>query len=243
MSEGPAAPELSPEHLRRRLVVTLAVVVLAVALVVGGPWVYARFLAPDARAPLTLSTPTAAPTAQAQVLAGPVDVDGAWRIGEGSAVGYRLAEVLTGEPVTVVGRTEDVTGSAEVTDGALTAVDVVVSTATIVTDESARDAYFRRALDTTAYPEATFTLTAPVDVSAIGATTEPVAVAVDGTLSFHGVSRPVVASFQVQRTEAGIEVAGQVPVTLEDFGLEAPDLGFVTVEPAGAVEILLVLVR
>lgn len=243
MSEVPPAPEVPPEHRRRWLITTLVVVVVAVAVVVGGPLLYARVLAPEARAPLTLTTPTAAPTEDAQVPTGPIDVDGTWRVDAGSAAGYRLNEVLTGEQVTVVGRTEEVTGSVVVTDGQLTAADVVVDTASIATDESARDAYFRRALDTTAYPEATFTLAAPVDVSGVGATADPVTVSADGTLSLHGVSRPVVASFQVQRTASGIEVAGTVPVTLEDFGLDAPDLGFVTVEPTGAVEMLLVLVR
>ena len=119
----------------------------------------------------------------------------------------------------------------------------MVDTASIGTDESARDAFFRRALDTTTYPQAVFTLTEPADVSAVGTTTEPVAVRATGTLAFHGVRHQVTVELQVRRTLDGVEVAGQVPVTLSDFGLEAPDLGFVTVEPTGSVELLLVLTR
>lgn len=239
----PPAPQLPPEHRRRWLVTTLVAVVVAVGLIVGGPWFYARVLAPEARAPLTLTTPTATPTAEPDVPPATLDVEGAWQVGAGSAAGYRLGEVLSGEQVTVVGRTEQVTGSATVTAGQLTEATVVVDAASIATDESARDAFFRRALDTTTFPEATFVLAAPVDVSAVGTAVGPVAVTASGTLTFHGVSQAVTAELQVQRTAEGIEVAGQVPVTLEAFGLEAPDLGFVTVEPAGAVELLLVLVR
>lgn len=231
---------LPPEHRRRWLVLTLVVVVLAVALIVGGPWLYARLVADEGREPLALSTPT--PTASATVPA-TTDVEGTWQVGEGSEAGYRLAEVLSGDQLTVVGRTEKVTGTVVVTAGAVTEARVVVDTGSIATDESARDVYFRRALDTSTYPEATFTLTAPVDVSAVGGSPAPVAVQAAGTLSFHGISRDVVAELQVQRTVDGVEVAGQVPVTLADFGLDAPNLGFVTVEPTGTVEMLLVLRR
>lgn len=242
-STPPPAPQLSPEHRRRWLITTLVTVVVAVGLIVGGPWFYARVLAPEARAPLTLTAPTATPTVEVEAPPASVDVEGVWQVGAGSAAGYRLSEVLSGEQVTVVGRTEQVTGSVTVQAGRLAQAAVTVDTASIATDESARDAYFRRALDTTTFPEATFELTAPVDVGAVGAGSGPVAVSAPGTLTFHGVSRPVTAELQVQRTAEGIEVAGQVPVVLEEFGLEAPDLGFVTVEPTGAVELRLVLVR
>ncbi|HWS57480.1 MAG TPA: YceI family protein [Actinotalea sp.] len=239
-AEGPAP--LPPEHRRRWLLGTLVTVVLAVALVVGGPWVYARIVTGAGEEPLELSTPTPSAT----VPPGPpvaIDVDGAWQVGPGSLAGYRITEVLNGESVVVVGRTEDVTGSMTVTDGVLTAARVVVGTASIVTDSSARDAYFRRALDTTTYPEAVFELTVPVDVSAIGTAPEPVTVVAEGTMTLRGVTRPATATLQVQRTAQGVEVAGSVPVVLTDFGLDPPDLGFVTVEPNGAVEMLLDLVR
>lgn len=235
-----AHPAVPPEHRRRWLIGTLVVVVVAVSAIVGAPWLYARVIMPDPREALTLSTPVA--TAPAEVPA-TADVTGSWQVGEGSQAGYRLGEVLSGEQVTVVGRTEKVVGSVVVADGALTQAEIMVDTASITTDESARDAYFRRALDTTTYPQAVFSLAEPADVAAVGTTTEAVAVQATGTLTFHGVSQPVTVDLQVRRTLAGVEVAGQVPITLSDFGLEAPDLGFVTVEPTGSLELLLVLTR
>lgn len=238
---GPGThPGVPPEHRRRWLVGTLVVVVLAVAAIVGGPWLYARVVMSPPPEALTLSTPT--PSAPAQVPA-TADIDGTWQVTAGSQAGYRLGEQLSGEQVTVVGRTEQVSGQVVVSGGALTQAEIVVDTASIATDESARDAYFRRALDTTTHPEAVFALAEPVDVSAVGTTTEQVAVQAVGTLTFHGVSRPATVELQVRRTVDGVEVAGQVPVTLADFGLEAPDLGFVTVEPTGSIELLLTLTR
>ncbi|NTW40482.1 MAG: YceI family protein [Cellulomonadaceae bacterium] len=238
--DGPSQPRLPPEHRRRWLIWTMVAVVLVVGLLTGGPWVYARLVASPPPEPLTVSTP--APTATVDPLL-PIDVNGAWTVGEGSEAGYRLGEVLTGDEVEVVGRTSTVTGSATVEGGMLTQAVVVVDTASITTDQSARDAYFRRALDTTTFPQATFEITAPVDVSAVGSSTSPLDVTTTGTLTFHGVSLPATVTLQVNRTGQGIQVAGQVPVVLADFGLEAPDLGFVTVQPTGSIEMLLSLVR
>ncbi len=51
----------------------------------------------------------------------------------------------------------------------------------------------------------------------------------------------VTAELSVQRVGDRIEVAGKVPVVLADLNLTAPDLGFVTVDPSGSVEFLLLL--
>lgn len=236
----PAPAPVRHPHRRRWMVGTLTGVAVTLLAIVGGPWVYATFVRPEAPAPLALAAPTDLPEPEAP--AGPLVVDGSWQVGPGSEAGYRLGEVLSGKPVTVVGRTGDVSGSLEVSEGLLTAATVVVDTASISTDESARDAYFRRAVGTTDHPTATFTLTSPVDVSALR-DGGPLELELAGDLAFHGVSRPVVASLEVRREGEGVEAVGTVPVTLEDYDLDAPDLGFVTVEPAGTVEMRLLLTR
>lgn len=236
-----ADPDLHRRHRHRILVRTVLGVVVAVALVVGGPWVYARFLVREAPDPLELSS--ASPSAEPEVPTGPVDIDGSWVVEPGSEAGYRLREVLSGEEVTVVGRTQDVSGQLEIEDGLLTEAVVVVRVGTISSDEAARDAFFRRALDTSTYPEATFALSQPVDVSMLGESADPVTVSATGTLTLHGVSRPVVAVLDAQRTPTGVEVVGGISVTLADFGLTAPDLGWVVVDPTGTVEVRLLVGR
>lgn len=228
-------------HRLRILVRTVMAVALAVGVMVGGPWLYARFVAAEPRDELSLSSPS--PEAAPQVPTGPLDIDGTWLVQPGSEAGYRLREVLSGEEVVVVGRTESVTGEVEVEADRLTTARVVVDAGSISTDESARDAFFRRALDTTSFPEATFELTEPVDVSTLAAGDEPLTTTVSGELTLHGVTSPVAVELEAQRTATGVEVVGQVPVTLADFGLSAPDLGWVVVDPAGTVEIRLLLAR
>lgn len=235
---GAPGGQIPAHHRRRWVILTVVGLLVAVAAVTGGPWVYARVVAADAPEPLALSTPSAEPTLDP---ATPIDPDGTWRISAGSQAGYRIEEVLKGAGVEVVGRTDQVSGSATVIDGVLSAATVVVDAASVSTDQSARDLYFRRALDTTTYPEATFELSEPVDISDVADSTDPVQIEVFGQLTMGAATVDVTAELRVQRNADGLEVAGTIPVLLEDLGLAVPDLGFVTVSPEGSVEFLLLL--
>lgn len=232
-----SSPASATPH-RRRLVLTVVGVVLAAVLLTGGPWVLSRVLSDTAEEPLALSSAVEQPATDPDE---PIDLEGTWTIAEGSQAGYRIDEVLAGDEVEVVGRTDQVSGSATISDGELVAAEAVVQVAGITTDQSARDVYFQRALDTTTYPEATFSLTEPVDVAEVGTSTEPVTVEAVGELTIGGTAVDVTAQLEVQRTDAGLEVAGQVPVELTDLGLTAPDLGFVTVSSDASIEMLLIL--
>lgn len=242
MSRGRRSPlptEVPPEKRRRWLIWTGAAVVVAVAVMIGVPWAYASWVRRNAQDPLELTAEVATVPDEP----GPLSADGTWQVAPGSEAGYRLDEVLFGQPTTPVGRTEQVTGSVVVQDGTLTQATVVVDVATISTDESARDAYFRRALDTTEFPEATFELSEPVDVSAVSTASAPVSLNAAGTLTLRDQAVPVVATLQVRRDGEGVEIAGSIPITLQDFGLSPPDLEIVTVQPTGLVELRIDLTR
>ncbi len=241
--EAPRTPphhQIAPEHHRRWLIGTIVGLVLAVAAVTGGPWVYAHVMAEPPAEPLALTSPTAEATQDPDA---PIDPDGTWEVADGSQAGYRIGEVLNGDEVEVVGRTDQVSGTATVADGTLEAADVTVDVGSIATDQAARDLYFQRALNISAYPEAYFELSTPVDVADVGTEPGPVEIAVPGRLTIGAQTVDVTADLKVQRTVEGLEVAGSIPVVLEDFGLTAPNLGFVTVESRGSVEMLLLLSR
>ncbi|WP_139346655.1 YceI family protein [Sinomonas mesophila] len=220
------------------LLIGLVVAVAAIVAVVAGPRIYAS-MQPEAKAPLSVSTPTAtSPTFLATTGQRPDGADdGTWTVASGSQAGYRIDEVLNGADVTVVGRTEKVTGTATVADGVLTAASVVVDVASITTDNGNRDSYFRStALRTSQFPTATFALGTPVTLPEIGA--NPVEVPVSGTLELAGQTRDVTATLSVVRDGESVSASGAIPVTVSDYGIQAPDLGFVKVEPAGQVEFL-----
>lgn len=209
----------------------LALVVLAL---VAGPLVYAALEedAPPAR------------TVQAQPEGAPLieDTDGTWTVAAGSTAGYRVDEVLNGADVTVAGTTDQVTGQVVVEGGSMTSAEVVVDIASVATDNGRRDGYFRdNVMDVAQFPTATFTVTGPVDLPELTGT--PVTVPVTGELTVKGTTREVATELSAVRTPEGVEVSGSVPVTFADHGVEPPNLGFVRVEDAGAVEFLLRLTR
>ncbi|WP_114561259.1 YceI family protein [Desertihabitans aurantiacus] len=240
---------------RLLLLIGIPVVVVALGAVLFGPRIYAG-LQPEAPAPLSVQDPATPSTAGADEVTteeeptptetapeeGAADLEGAWRVGQGSQAGYRVEEVLRGEDVTVVGRTDQVTGTAEVADGALTEAVVEVDVASISTDSGNRDDYFaNEAMNADEFPTATFTLTEPVPLPELGA--EVSRVQATGTLEIVGQSRPVTADIEVLRDGSTVRASGSVDVTFADWGVEAPSLGFVEVEDTGQVEFLVELTR
>ncbi|WP_029145237.1 YceI family protein [Microbacterium luticocti] len=225
-------------RIRTIAIIAGGVVAAGVVVAFAGPAFYRDVIVgPAAPAPTITGTAAGA-------LVEAADVEGAWRVGSGSYAGYRVDEVLNGTDVTVVGRTEQVTGELTVTDGALTAASVTVDVASIATDQGSRDSYFRNtAMQTFRYPTATFTLTEPVVASSEVRTGAAQRVTATGELTLAGVTRQVEVSMQAVFDGERAEVAGSIPITFADFGIDAPSLGFVRVEDSGAVEFSLVLVR
>ncbi|MFE6648476.1 YceI family protein [Nocardioides sp. NPDC057772] len=209
-----------------------AVVVVGGVAAIFGPGWYADQAADDAEAEPSLSA-SAAPADGA-------DSAGTWTVSDGSYAGYRVDEVLQGEDVTVTGRTEDVTGQVTIAEDEVTEASIEVKVATIATDSDRRDDYFRgSAIEAERFPTATFVLTEPAALTE-GATE----VELVGDLTVHGETRSVTVDAEVGGDGASaLQVVGSVPITFEDFGVEAPDLGFVSVEDTGSVEFSLELVK
>lgn len=224
---------------RRRIAWLVGAVVVVVAGVLGGPYLYIHVFDNNEAAPLTInSNGSAASTA--------VPVDGTWKVGSGSQAGYRVHETLVGQSTTAVGRTGNVTGTATISGSQLTTAVFTVDMATVASDKSQRDERFRSSsvLDTAQYPNGTFTLTQPIALGTIPAPGTKVTEHATGNLTLHGVTRPVTFDVTAVRTGNTIQVQGSIPVTFKDFAVTAPDFaGFVTVDPSGQVEFLLNLTR
>ncbi|MCL1869013.1 MAG: YceI family protein [Promicromonosporaceae bacterium] len=207
-----------------------AVVVLGGAGLVWGPGLYASYVngRADAAPALASATP----------LADPAGLDGTWHARSGSFAGYRVDEVLNGNHATVTGRTSQVTADVTLGAGTVTAAKVTVDMASIRTDEPPRDVYFRSTvIRTDQFPTSTFTLTGPVEIPRSGT-----AVDLSGSMTIHGVTRQVTLHAQVaQAADGEAQVVGSVPLTFADYGVQAPSLGFVTVEKHGSVEFDLLL--
>ena len=227
--------------MKKKLIIAVIALVVVVAAVVGGTALYAKIENDKAPEELGLSTPTASASTETGETADPTDLAGDWTIADGSQAGYRVDEVLNGQDVTVVGRTEDVDGTLTIDGTELSAADITVSMTTVATDNSNRDSQFLDILKTAENPTSTFTLSEPVDISAVSSGVASVEAV--GDLTIAGVTKSVTVALEAQTTADGVEVSGTIPVTFSDFGVDAPDLGFVKVEDSGTVEMLLQLTK
>ncbi|MCA1007266.1 YceI family protein [Rhodococcus hoagii] len=217
-----------------------AVVVVLLG-VLAGPWIYGQFIAEDDAPAASVSTEGA------QAATG--SVDGEWAVGPGeganaTAAGYTVSEILNGARVTVVGTTDQVNGNVSIAGQKLTAAEIVVQVAGIATDNARRDGQFRgNVMDAETFPNAKFTLTAPVDLASLPTDGTAATVKADGTLTLKDQTRPVTVDVKVLHSGDTLIASGAVPVTWSDYGITPPSLGFVTVDGNGTVDFLVSLAR
>ena len=232
--------------MQKRTIVAVSIVagvlLLGATAAIAGPVIYRDVIVGEADdAPTVTAAPT--PTDPASTAAvDPADLSGEWAVADGSFAGYRVDEVLNGTNVTVTGRTDDVTGSLTVDELSLTEAEFTVDVASIATDSSSRDSYFRdNALRVSQLPTATFVLTDTVTATAQPVVGQVQTISATGDLTIAGVTRSVTFDLEAVLNSTDGQVAGAIPITFADFGVEAPNLGFVSVEPQGLVEFSLVI--
>jgi polyisoprenoid-binding protein YceI len=248
-------PFTRPRHWLRWLI---GAIVVLVVLGVGGPFVYIHFF--NGSTPAALSLPTASSSASsspggatapsgtaAASTAASGSLAGAYRVGSGSVVGYRVNEVLIGQSTTAVGRTTSVTGHLTIAGSTATAAAFSVPMDTVHSDKSERDGQFDgRIMDVSQYPTGTFTLTSPIDLAPLPATGVIKSYTADGKLTLHGVTRTVTFTLTAERSTAKdggtqLDVAGDIPVLFSDYNIQNPSVGgFVTTQDHGLLEFLLV---
>lgn len=228
------------------------IMTLAAAAAIAGPMIYRDLIVEPAADAPTLSASRSTLEAEAETLHGtgedldPALLAGEWTVADDSAAGYRVDEVLNGTEVTVTGRTDQISGTFTIGDDGLTLADasLTVDVASIATDSGQRDTYFRdQAMRADEFPEATFTLSEPVTLEAAPASGDVVSATATGELELAGERQAVTFDVEVRSDGEAAEIAGSIPITFADFGIEAPDLGFVSVEDSGAVEFQLTAER
>lgn len=245
MSGTPSTPS-RPSSRKTWLIAIPVVVLLAV---VGGPFVYINFIKEDPPERLTLDDAPASDAGSSSTTAAGSEaatdgVEGAWTIGEGSQAGYRVKEVLFGQDTEGVGRTEEVTGSMTIEGTTVTAVEAEVDMASVTSDERNRDGQFRgRIMSTEEFPTATFTLTEPIDFSTLPADGEEIAATATGDLTLRGVTQSVTFEVTAKRSGATIAVNGAIVVDFDDFEIPDASGGPATVGRTGTLELLLVFTR
>ncbi len=246
-------PEADPSSRRRwGLWIGVGIVVL-LAIGVGGPYAYIHLGTSDAPAPLALPNTATSTTVAGQTAttaagatggASSSDVTGTWTIADGSTAGYRINETLVGQSAEAVGRTTAVTGTVTIASTQVTAAKITVDLTKVTSDKSQRDGQFQgRIMDTASFPNATFSLTGPIELGAVPADGATVAAKATGDLTIHGVTKPVTLDLSAQRSGSTIKVSGNTTITFADYDINNPSGGPATVGDSGQLEFLLVLAR
>ncbi len=193
----------------------------------------------------------------------PSALSGQWNIlaGPDSWVGYQIHEefLRASTPNVAEGRTTVVDGGIVITDrgmpsaacpsGTTCAVAAINADVTqMKSDDDGRDKTLRdRGLQTATYGSASFVTTEPIVISSVPPTGQSNAVTAKGELTLHGVTKTVELPLQTQLiagSPSQIEIVGEVPITLVDYGIEPPNIaGVYAVETTGTIQIHLRFTR
>jgi polyisoprenoid-binding protein YceI len=226
--------------------VIAAVVVIAVV-AVAGPYVFFHFIEGNGPAPLSLKA-SPGTTASGTQSASPVSsqgssgsVAGTWAAGSGSAVGYRVKEILAGQAHTAVGRSSSVSGQMIINGTTVKTASFTVKMSSIHTDSAQRDSQFDgRIMDVARYPDGTFALAKPIVLAPLPAVGTIKTYRATGNLTLHGQTRPVTFPVKTELTAGGVEVQGSIPVLFSRWDIPNPSFtGFVTTQNHGIMEFLL----
>jgi len=232
----------------------IAAFVLLVVGVVGGPFVYIHFIEGKAPPPLSVDPSTSpAPAASSAAPSATAtsgepsssSIDGTWKVGAGSLVGYRVNETLFGQANVAYGRTSSVTGSLTVAGDAVAGGSFTADLTKVASDKSQRDRQFQgRIMNTATYPTATFKLTQATALGSAPADGVTVTKPVTGDLTLHGVTKSITFNASVKKTGSTMAASGSVPVVFADYNIGNPSFaGTVTTDDHGTLEFLLNFTR
>jgi polyisoprenoid-binding protein YceI len=227
--------------------VALAVVVVAS---VGG---YVYFFSNLRSSPSSLGlTASSAPSPTASGVAS--NLAGTWTVTTGSQARYRVKELFVGETAKhdAVAQTSSVSGGLSVSGDAsgyqATGISVIADVSSLHSIDSVagrnvtqRDGIVSRQLNVQQFPDAKFDSTSASVPAAV--TSSQVDVSVSGSLTIHGVTRPVTVTGRAQFVGGKIEIAGSVPINMADYGVTPPQVPFTTVDPAATIEFDIFLAR
>ncbi|ALC05839.1 hypothetical protein CDES_07130 [Corynebacterium deserti GIMN1.010] len=223
---------------RTLIIVVFIILIVALALVAVGPALYKLIMGPGVRTDGIHADGASVAT---------TDMNGTWDVVPGgipnsTSVGFTFAEILPGEEKITSGSTAGVSGEIVVEDNTLLSGLVTVDMTNISTDQEKRDINVRMKLfHTEQFPEATFEVTEPVDLSALPDTGTVAQVVIPGELTIHGETNAVAPTFDVLRTGDQVIVASDIEINRLDYGVETPEFLAAKIDESGEINLRIVL--
>ena len=237
---------------QRTNLLIIVVTLLVLALIGGGYGLWYLFLRPSGPAAVSGEPLAQLPsTAVSNVPLPPGGTDGTWNVDTSigssadwtdSFVGYRVQEQLASIGAnTAVGRTSNVTGTLTIAGTKATAVSITADLTALQSDDQRRDGQLvRGGIETGTYPTATFSLTSPIDLGSIPADGQEIDVTATGSLTLHGVTKPVQLALKARLSGSIIEVAGSTPILFSDYQIQKPNsFAVLSIADQGTMELQL----
>lgn len=223
----------------RKLVISVFVILILVSTALAlGPLVFSLVMGRGVKTePINLDRVKAAST----------ELDGEWHVVKGSpynftSAGFTIDEILPADKRTTSGSTKEVTGQANISGSVVEEATITVDMTSLTTDKKVRDQNMKTKLfEVTKFPESTFTLTEPADLSSVPDDTSPATIPLTGDLTIHGETQEVTADFQVVRDGDSIILGGDIPINRLDFGVETPEMIAAKISEVGDINVRVTL--
>lgn len=233
--------------MKKTLIAVAAVVVVLAA--VGGGYVYfVRDSGPEKETAGCDPAPCEASTVDS--------IDGTWDVvGDDSKGTIVITETIGGvADHEATGTTGPLSGTVEVEGSQVTAADITVDMAglaftdspSVGTADTRSRAMQSQGLETDEFPEATFSLTEPIDLGDDVTSGDEVRSSATGDLTVHGVTKSI--TFDVAVSASGdtfrLTPVEFIPIVLEDFDMSVSAPGFVAdVSDEGSFDFLVVIAQ
>ena len=171
-------------------------------------------------------------------------INGTWTVDTSleSFVGYRVKEELAGiGGVEAVGRTAKVTGGVTIAGNKASPATITADMTALKSQESLRDGQLRnQGIEFGKFPTSEFKLTGSVDVPTSVESGTTAKVTLSGTLTLHGVTKPVEVPAEVTLKNGVLVVVGQIPIQFSDYAISKPQAQrVVSMEDKGVMELQL----
>jgi polyisoprenoid-binding protein YceI len=220
---------------RRRTVGIVAAAVLLALVAAGAYGIWYLFLqgpGPAAVADATLRPVPSTAASSSPLASG--EISGTWKVDtsigsfsdfSGSFVGYRVQEQLANLGAnTAVGRTPNVSGSLTIDGTKVMATTITADLTSLESDDSRRDGQLsRQGIQTSQFPNATFTLTSPIDLGSVPTDGQEITVTAKGQLELHGVKKDVDLPLKARLSGSVIQVSGSLPIVFADYDIAKPN--------------------
>jgi polyisoprenoid-binding protein YceI len=216
------------------IVTFLALVVVVV--LAGGAAFWWFFVRSDAAPP---------PKLEDTNLAAGGTLDGTWKVAPGgeSFAQYRVKEQFAAAVIETdaTGRTNQVTASMRIAGTTVSDVTASVGLVSLTSDKDRRDGYIRdNGLQSHQFPTATFVTTQPITLAQPPQKGKKLTTRARGTLTLHGITRPVTWPLEGRWDGTTVQVVGTLPIRFADYGITPPNVGgFVAVGGTGRIELQL----